>query len=77
MEEDGGGGRRREEEGGGGERAAGRLRPAVRHSVTEWQSDYATPALRLTQPQPKATQNEASQNLEWPSFPGRRTPGMM
>ena len=44
---------------------AGRLpgwEPAVRH--------YATPALRLAKPQPKATQNKASQNLEGPSFPG-------
>ena len=31
--------------------------------------------LRLTKPQHKGTQNKASQNLEWPSFPGWRTPG--
>ena len=32
--------------------------------------------LRLTKPQHKGTQNKASQNLEWPSFPGWRTPGL-
>ena len=44
------------------------LEPGARHC--------ATPALRLTKPQHKATQNKASQNLEWPSFPGWRTPGL-
>ena len=48
---------------------ARRLMPVVRR--------YATPALRLPKPQHQATQNKASQNLEWPRFPGRRTPGLM
>ena len=53
-----------EEESGAGEAATPPDQaPGVRH--------YATPALRLPKPQPKATQNKASQNLEGPRFPGK------
>ena len=58
----------RQAQSAGAVQAGVRRWPGVRH--------YATPALRLTKPQPKATQDKASQNLEWPSFPGWRTPGL-
>ena len=73
--------------GGGGPGRGGRLGPrGVRRPpragweaprLGAWRpplSGYPTPALRLAKPQPKATQAKASQNLEWPSVPGRRTP---